>query len=53
MQAFSSGGEWELLSIAVHGPLIGVASSMVEHRLLAHWCRWLQLVGAGVAVWGH
>ena len=33
MQAFSSGREWELLSITVHGLLIGVASFMVEHRL--------------------
>lgn len=53
MQAFSSGGAWELLSIAAHGPLIGVASFVVEHRLSAHQRQWLQLVGTGAAVCGH
>ena len=32
-QAFSSCSEWGLLFIAVHGPLIAVASLVVEHGL--------------------
>ena len=34
--AFSSCGEWGLLSIVVHGLLIAVASLVVEHGLQAH-----------------
>ena len=34
-QAFSSCGEWGLLSVAVRGLLIVVASLVAEHRLLA------------------
>ena len=33
MRAFSSCGEWEPLFIVVRGPLIVVASLVVEHRL--------------------
>ena len=32
-RAFSSCGEWRLLSVAVHGFLIAVASLVAEHRL--------------------
>ena len=32
-QAFSTCGEWGLLFVAVHEPLIAVASLVVEHRL--------------------
>ena len=33
VQAFSSGGEWGLLSVAVHGLLTAVSSLVVEHWL--------------------
>ena len=35
MRAFSSCGEWELLFVAVHRPLIAVASLVEEHGLSA------------------
>ena len=32
-QAFSSCGEWRILFVVVRGPLISLASLVVEHRL--------------------
>ena len=49
--AFSSCGEWGLLFVAVHGPLIAVASPAAEHGLQA-WLQQLWHVGSVVVARG-
>ena len=44
VQAFSSGGEWGLLSVAVHGLLIAVAALIAERWLSAHGLQELRLL---------
>ena len=43
--AFSSCGEWGLLSSCVCRLLIAVASLLAEHRLSGVWALWLWLMG--------
>jgi len=50
--AFSSCGEWGLLSEAVCGLLSVGSSSVVEHRIEVHRCQWLQDAGSVVVACG-
>ena len=47
-RAFSSCGEWELLSVMVWGPLAAAAPLLVEHGFWVQRLQWLQLVGSRV-----